>query len=104
MEDLIKEIKSSWGDKNKLRRILLEIVVLYREQARTYANAVLAEASTFNAEMEDTFKPSITKAEFRAKEMVGSTKIIAEREMKALELLYDVVKMVIISPEEIQGS
>lgn len=91
MDKILEMVKG--GRPNDLAEAAVMIVEEYRNQARIYASAVLAEASTFNAEMEDTFKPSITKAEYRAKETVGSTKIIAEREMKALEMLFDIVKL-----------
>ena len=93
MDELIEDIKIGWNDPIALGLMLIPIIEEYRNQARSYADAVLAEASTFNAEMEDTFKPSVTKAEFRARESVGNTKIIAEREMKACELLFEVVFM-----------
>ena len=97
MDNIIQKVKTSWHDPAKLEFLLIEIIEEYREQARIYADAILSEASTFNAEMESGFKPSVTKAEYRAKELVGNTKIIAEREMTALELLFDVVKTVISS-------
>lgn len=103
MEKLIDEVKINWRNPEALKKILLDIVSEYWEQAQRLANAVLSEASTFNAEMEDNFKPSVTKAEYRAKELVGNTKVLAEREMKALELLYDVVKTAIMSSHTKKG-
>ena len=91
MDELIEDIKNSWHDPIALGLMLIPIIEEYRNQARSYADAVLAEASTFNAEMEDTFKPSVTKAEFRARESVGNTKNIAEREMRACEMIFEVV-------------
>lgn len=104
MDELIDEIKKNWNDVGFLERVLLDLVTEYRNQASSYASAVMAEASTFNAEMEDTFKPSVTKAEYKAKELSGSSKIIAEREMRAVELLYEAVKTRIVSLNKIDKS
>lgn len=102
MDEILKAVRDNWEKPEELKKVLIAIVEEYRIQARSLAAAVLSEASTFNAEMEDSFKPSVTKAEYRAKELVGNTKIIAEREMRALELLFEAVKLVISSSSKKQ--
>jgi len=103
MEQIIKKVRDSWTNPEELKKILVDIVEEYGVQAQRYADAVINEASEFNSEMEENFKPSVTKAEYRAKELVGGTKILAEREMKALELLFEAIQTVIQSSFQNQG-
>jgi len=93
LDNIIEQVKKNWHDPVELGLLLIAIIEEYRNQARSYADAVLNEASTFNAEMEDNFKPSVTKAEYRAKELTSNSKIISEREMRAIEMLFEVVMM-----------
>jgi hypothetical protein len=103
LDEIIEGIRSNWNNPGLLEKILIDLIVEYREQAGRYANAVLAEASSFNTEMEETFKPSVTKAEYRAKELTGGTKIMADREMRAIELLSEAIKMRITTLNKIEG-
>ena len=96
MEEIIESIRKNWNNKEALGLILIDIIQEYRRQSRIYADAVLSEASTFISEMETGFKPSVTKAEYTAKESIGNSKVVANGEIKALEMIFEAVSMNIV--------